>query len=381
MAAQLKNQRRILIIGNPCSPLTQERGLVGRKGGYGIYWYSAPKAELKDLNDAFSPPLNRFRFAPLYSPLFLTKVIKNLQPDLIHTFYAYQQLDTLVIARFRPLVLTLMGAEVLPEQRFNGRRRWPIKMMLDSADIITSKSSFMDEALDKIGNYAYKIRRITWGVDAQRFRPGLDVSSLRQKWDIQQDDLVFFSPRICQPFYNQHLIIQSFAHFLNQAGSSRKAKLIVSELFPEEAYCQKLRKLVTGLNLKEHVRFVGAIEYQEMPSYFNLADIMVAIPPSDGMPHSLYEAMACGTYPVLGKLPQYHELIQDGVNGRLVTVGDINGLMEAMCSVSENLEQRKSAAIINRQRILEIADKDVQERLMISIYDELIRKYKKSPKE
>jgi glycosyltransferase involved in cell wall biosynthesis len=379
MATSLRNQwqrpGRILIIGDPRSPLTQERGLVGRKGGYEIYWYSAPKAELKELAGAFSPPLCHFRLNALYSPLFLKCVINRLKPDLVHTFYAYQQLDTLVISRFRPLVLTLMGAEILPEQRFDGRRRWPIKKMLDGADVITSKSSFMDEALNKIGNYAHKIRRVTWGVDTQNFRPGLDVSLFQHKWNIHQEDLVFFSPRICQPFYNKHIIIQAFAAFLQKTISGAKAKLIVSELFAEEGYRRKLRSLVEELGLTEHVHFVGAIPHSEMPAYFNLADIMVAIPTSDGMPQSLYEAMACGVFPILGNLPQYHESIQDGVNGKLVTVGDINELGEAMSWAAEHEEQRKTAAIINRHHVLEIADKDIQDRIVISIYEELCQKY------
>jgi glycosyltransferase involved in cell wall biosynthesis len=218
---------------------------------------------------------------------------------------------------------------------------------------------------------------VTWGVDTKKFQPSLDVSVLQRRWNIDPDDLVFFSPRICQPFYKQDLIIHAFAGYLQRAQKGVKAKLIVAELFPDEAYCRHLRRLVAELGLTESVRFIGAIPYQEMPAYFNLADIMIATPPSDGMPHSLYEAMACGTYPILGNLPPYQELLKDGINGRLVPVGDINALAEAMHWAAAHPEQRKAAAVINRQRIIEMADKDVQDRLVNSIYDELCRKYAK----
>jgi glycosyltransferase involved in cell wall biosynthesis len=243
--------------------------------------------------------------------------------------------------------------------------------MLDAADIITSKSLFLDAALNQIGNYAHKIRRVTWGVDTKRFHSGVDVGPLRQRWDIHPEDIVFFSPRICHPFYNQHLILQAFADYLGRTKSTTKAKLIVAELFAHEAYSQQLRGLVAKLRLKEHVRFVGTIPHEEMPAYFNLSDIMVAIPPSDGMPQSLYEAMACGTYPILGNLPQYEELVQDGVNGRFVGVGDVLSLSETMSWAVAHPEQRKSAAIINRRRVIEVADKDTQDKLVNSIYDEL----------
>jgi glycosyltransferase involved in cell wall biosynthesis len=111
-----------------------------------------------------------------------------------------------------------------------------------------------------------------------------------------------------------------------------------------------------------------------MPFYLNLADIMVSIPPSDGMPQSLYEAMACGTYPILGNLAQYQEMVQDGINGRLVKIGDVGALAEAMGWAADHPEKRKVAATYNRKRILQVADKEVQEERVNAIYEELLRR-------
>ena len=370
--------KRILVVADPRGPFTQQGGLVGCKGGHEVYWYSTRKTEVEGLSGVITPPLGRLgQLSILYSPLFLKRAIHRIQPDLIHAFFAFQKFDTFVLAHFRPLILTVLGGDILPDQMFRGAWTWLVKKMLDSADIITSKSSFLDEALNRIGDYAHKIRRVTFGVDTKKFQPSLDVSVLQRRWNIDPDDLVFFSPRICHPFYKQDLIIRAFAGYLQRAQKGVKAKLIVAELFPDEAYCRHLRRLVAELRLTQSVRFVGAIPYQEIPAYFNLADIMIATPPSDGMPHSLYEAMACGTYPILGNLPPYQELLKDSINGRLVPVGDINALAEAMHWAAAHPEQRKAAAVINRQRIIEMADKDGQDRLVNSIYDELCQKYAK----
>jgi len=269
-------------------------------------------------------------------------------------------------------MVTVMGGDILPDQGFHGFRKWMVKKLLDAADVITSKSQFLDETLNRIGPYADKIRRVTWGIDTKRFRPGLDVTFLRRKWNIQPEDLVFFCPRICHPFYNQHVIIEAFADHLHRAEAGHKAKLIFSELGADEAYRRRLRNLVDELKLTEHVRFVGVIPHSEMPLYFNLADTMVAIPPSDGIPQSLYEAMGCGTLPILGNLPQYQELIQDGVNGKLVRVGEIPALSEAMDWVAAHKEHRKATALLNRQHIMEVANKEVQDNLVNSIYDKLL---------
>jgi glycosyltransferase involved in cell wall biosynthesis len=270
-----------------------------------------------------------------------------------------------------------MGGDVLSDQSFYGKKKWLTKKILEKADIITSKSNFLDKVLQNIGDYFHKIRRVTWGVDTKQFYPEMDVRFLRERWKIEADDLVFLSPRNCQPFYNQNLIIKAFSEYPSLHGTKKKAKLLIAEHFSDESYVKRLRALSMELGLQDKVYFVGPIPHQEMPAYFNLADVMVAVPSSDGMPQSLYEAMACGTFPILGDLPQYQEMIQDGKNGKLVKIGDVSALSEAMGWVSDHPEHRKVVAVFNRKRIMEIADKEVQDLIMISIYEELFQRYRK----
>ena len=370
-----KGPKRILIIADPRSTLSMERGLVGLKGGHQIYWYSFPKSGLKSLPAVASHSVRRVQWLSfLFSPFFLKRALGRIRPDLIHVFYAYQKLDNLVLSQFRPLILTIMGGDVLSDQSFCGRKKWLIKKMLDGADIITSKSDFLDEVLHGIGDYGHKIRRVTWGVDTQQFSPGKGVGLLRERLNIEADTLIFFSPRICRPFYNQHQIMEAFAIYRSSPGPKKRSKLLIAQFLQEENYVRGLRERATELGLQEHVQFVGPIPHQEMPLYLNLADIMVSIPPSDGMPQSLYEAMACGTYPILGNLPQYQEMVEDGVNGRLVKIGNVESLSEAMAWAADHPDHRKAMASYNRKRILEVADKEVQEKKVNSIYQELLGK-------
>jgi glycosyltransferase involved in cell wall biosynthesis len=373
--SSFKGPKRILIVADPRSPLSIERGLVGLKGGHQIYRYSFPKCSLESLQAIASPSTSRLQWLSFFfSPFFLKQAFGRIQPDLIHVFYAYQRLDSLILSRFRPLIVTIMGGDVLSDQSFCGRKKWLIKKVLDGADIITSKSDFLDEVLHGIGDYGHKIRRVTWGVDTQQFSPGKGIGLLRERLNIEADTLIFFSPRICRPFYNQQRIMEAFAVYRSSSGPKKKSKLLIAQFLQEENYVRRLRERATELGLQEDVQFLGPIPHQEMPLYFNLADIMVSIPPSDGMPQSLYEAMACGTYPILGNLPQYQEMIEDGVNGRLVKIGDVGSLSEAMAWAADHPDHRKAMAAYNRKRILEVADKEVQEKKVNSIYEELLGK-------
>jgi glycosyltransferase involved in cell wall biosynthesis len=59
---------------------------------------------------------------------------------------------------------------------------------------------------------------------------------------------------------------------------------------------------------------------------------VASVPSSDGLPQSLFEAMACGTPIVLGRLPVYEEIVRDGAEALLVPL-DTEAVAAAVCRV------------------------------------------------
>jgi len=55
--------------------------------------------------------------------------------------------------------------------------------------------------------------------------------------------------------------------------------------------------------------FCGQVDHAEMPAYYSLAELCVAVPSSDGLPQTLLESMACGTPNILSRLPRYEEIV------------------------------------------------------------------------
>lgn len=364
---------KILIVGHPASPLEQARGVVGQRAGHQILWFSVPPAALPGVASCSVPEFARQSAITrlLFKPLYVTQTIQKMQPDIVHVHYAQAGLMTLPLARFHPLVVTVMGGDILPDQGFRGIPAIATRWLLEHADCITSKSDFMDTALDKIGNYRHKIKRITWGIDLNHFRQNRDVMALRAKLAIPPGDLVLFDPRLARPFYNKHLILEAFAGYLQ--NSSTSATLLVSEAFADPAYLVGLRQQARRLGIAERVRFVGAIPYIEMPDYYVLSDVTISVPPSDGLPQTIYEAYACGSFLILGSLPQYAGIVQEGVTARQVPVGNVQALTEAILWVADRPEIRADAKLIGREYVLQHADFNRQAALMNQIYDDLLR--------
>ena len=360
---------KILVVASPPGPLTLERAVVGQKAGHQIIWVSTPKVALPEVI-AFGAPSKTGSWGRiLLEPFALLRAIRDTRPDLVHVHYAWQGLRTPLLLRCRPLVVTVMGGDILPDQSYNGPRPPFVRALLNRADCITSKSQFLDEALCRIGGYRDKIRRITWGVDLNKFNPNRDVNYLRQRWRLPADNLVFFDSRGARPLYNKHIILDAFAHYLKAGGPA--ATLLVAEFSPDPAYLNRLKAQAGELGIANKVRFIGSIDHAAIPDYYALADVTLSIPDSDGLPQTIFEALACGSFLILSDLPQYAGTVEDGLTARRVPP-DSRAVAEAMLWASTQPDVRTRAIQLGRIYVEQHANRQTETQRVNQIYAELL---------
>lgn len=107
-----------------------------------------------------------------------------------------------------------------------------------------------------------------------------------------------------------------------------------------------MRRLVEPLaeESPDRVTLTGAIEQEEVPQYLRAVDIALAPYPEMDLfyfsPLKVYEYMAMGKAVIATKIGQLQTLIQDGENGRLVNLGDLQGWINAISHLAENKSQR-----------------------------------------
>jgi glycosyltransferase involved in cell wall biosynthesis len=132
------------------------------------------------------------------------------------------------------------------------------------------------------------------------------------------------------------------------------ALLLLSQHRADEDYQRTLHQRVDALGLAARVRFVPRIEHAEMPAWYTLAEVSVNLPFSDGLPQSLFEAMACGTASLLGRLPFYAEVATDGTH---VLLADLttDAVGVALVRLLTDHALRRSLADAGRSRVLEVA--------------------------
>jgi glycosyltransferase involved in cell wall biosynthesis len=254
------------------------------------------------------PPFRGALYHGLYA-FELLRALRTQRPDIVHVYYAYSYFAWVAgLLGCTPLVVTTMGGDVLfDEQGSPGPvGKWLTIRLLRQADYITSQSDFLSDEIGRLTGERGKTERVLWGVSPDEFARR-DASGLRRALGLDLETRIVLSPKILQPFYRVHLVVEAMAIVRRSIPG---AVLVVSEYGADPSYREQLAGRIAELDLSDHVRFVGQIPYEEMPSYYSLADVSVGIPPSDSLPQSLFEAMACGTPMILSRLPRYEEIVQ-----------------------------------------------------------------------
>lgn len=101
-----------------------------------------------------------------------------------------------------------------------------------------------------------------------------------------------------------------------------------------------LRELAHSLGLAEAVHFPGRVDNADMPALYATADLVLNTSTVDNMPISLLEAFASGVPVVSTDAGGIPDMVDDGITGLLVPVGDV----QAMAAAAMRLLQDRALA-------------------------------------
>ena len=306
-------------LGHKVLLITPERSRAGISGvtehGPGLERTAAGDAARRFV----APGLRALGLLPprLFQLLSLIRFLRKNRPDIVHVHYANGYYGWFAgLIGCRPLVVTVMGGDILFDEQGSPTplTRWLTLELLRQADYITSKSHYLTSVLDQLGGFGRKTERIVWGISLGRFRR-TDASALRARLGIGPERRVILSPRILQPFYRVHLLVEALPRIVQEFP---EALLLVTEHLPDSRYRAEIGARIAELGLGGHVLFCGEADHETMPLLYSAAEMSIGMPSSDGLPQTLLEAMACETPNILSRLPRYEEIVRHGESAWLV---------------------------------------------------------------
>ncbi len=158
------------------------------------------------------------------------------------------------------------------------------------------------------------IHIVPTGIDVDRFYvENVDKEKVRElkiRYQILKDEkIIVFVGRLAQE-KNIEFLIENHRDIVKHNKDVRL--LIIGDGPDMDSY----KELVHKLKLDDKVLLVGKVPYEEMPNYYQLADIFVTASKTETQGLTVIEAMAAGITPVCIKDESFEDAIIDGLNGR-----------------------------------------------------------------
>jgi D-inositol-3-phosphate glycosyltransferase len=159
-----------------------------------------------------------------------------------------------------------------------------------------------------------KITVIPLGVDMDRFRPAAKADA-RTRLGLSQDErIVLFVGRL-EPLKGVDILIGAASMLDSDVDCS---VLIVGGDETTHQQVADLRGLASTLGVGERVAFVGAVDHDLLPLYYNAADVCVVPSHYESFGLVAIEAMASGVPVVASRVGGLTGTVKDGETGYLV---------------------------------------------------------------
>ncbi len=205
----------------------------------------------------------------------------------------------------------------------------------------------------KFNCHPEKVEVVSNGVNTKLFYPILDEApliNLRKKWGIGEKETVVLFAGNLAPW-------QGIENLIRVAPSVIKTHENVKFLIIGDGRLKKALEMeVERLNVSEHFIFTGMVEYAQIPSYINIADICLVLKRrlmSGYSPIKLYEYMACGK-PVLASRVDGLEWIEEEGIGLLSEPDHLKSLEASLNQLIHDPKKRsemgKKGARIAREQ-------------------------------
>lgn len=299
------------------------------------------------------------------------KVIRKIEPDIVHTHNPKPGVYGRILARMAgvPIVInTVHGLYATPESPFLRR------LIVYSLEAIASRFSDAElvqneedlELLRKSGIVgASKLRLLGNGVDLERFNPDR-VATMRSR---ERARLLVAEDGVVVGMVGRLVEEKGIGEFIEMAqhlGGSIRA-IVAGPNDPDKDDAVSPALLRRGE--EAGVEFVGM--RTDIDAFYSALDVFVLPSYREGFPRAAMEAAASGLPLVLTDIRGCRQVVEDGVNGRLVPVRDSASLTSAVEELASMPELRTKMGAVSAEKARREFDEDRVVDIVMSTYREV----------
>ncbi len=300
------------------------------------------------------------RLLELVKAFFTIKsIVKKFNADMViaerTTSYGYLA----ALSGIKPIAIAQQGiTDLWPENSPSYLLKKTIQnYAYNKADLIHAWGKVMSKHMRKNGVDMNKVMILPKGINLNLF-----------KFSNPENSKIINAvvTRSLNPEYQHDLILKAFS-ILKQHKVPFKLTIIGDGI-----ELKKLQSLAKEFNIESEVDFLGKIDNNDIPAYLQKSNFYISMPTTEGVSASLFEAMACGCFPIVSDLPGNRCWVQQKVNGILVASENAIKLAEELQWAFENNELVQKAIIANRKFVEENANYETNMKKIAFKYHELI---------
>lgn len=269
----------------------------------------------------------------------IRNLLKQVHYDVVHAHYSYCGFTAYFAAKNKPIVLSLMGSDILGTPNFSGRLTTRGKI---DKIISTHIAKRMDHIIVKSRNMKNRLKVnvpisvVPNGIDLDIFKP-MDMYEARRKLRLNENHfIVLFLGNFNQPVKNFNLVKDSFNKFKN---SSKHDNLVLLTPF--------------GLN------------QQEVIDHMNASNVLMLTSFWEGSPNVVKEAMACNLPIIATDVGDVRDVLDDAENCFVVNFS-VSEIVEKLDHIYKNNTKSNGRDKINQLR------SDLVAKRLIKVYESVI---------
>ena len=239
-----------------------------------------------------------------------------------------------------PYGILFYGTDLLLLQRQIRRsavKRRTVRALIGSAAVLVAISRWTRDlslaVLDELGLGSGKLdlRIVPLGTDPLRFRPGIDPSTVRSRYGLDERRWLLSVARL-----TPHKGIDTGLRVLSR----------LRERYPDLGYAvvgsgdqlSSLKDMAERLGVTDRVRFLTSLPDGDLPAVYNCAEVYLGLSrltdqAAEGFGISLVEASASGVPVLAGRSGGVPEAVRDGETGLLVDAEDPDEVCRVLSSL------------------------------------------------
>ncbi|MBG9452797.1 N-acetyl-alpha-D-glucosaminyl L-malate synthase [Lysinibacillus sphaericus] len=272
----------------------------------------------------------------------MADVIKDEELDVLHVHYAIPHAVCAVLAREMSgrdigIVTTLHGTDISVLGQDSTLSK-AIKYGIDKSDIVTTVSEALKQQTYELIDTVKPINTIYNFVDEREYFPR-NSGSLKEQFGIEEDEKVIIHVSNFRKIKNLPHIIDAFM----KIRANMKAKLLLVGDGPEK---HRVMDQVKESPYMKDVLFLG--KQENLAELYAISDLKLLLSQQESFGLVLLEAMACGVPCIGSAVGGIPEVIEHGVDGFIVELGDTDAVAEYavnLLSDEEKLQRFREAAI------------------------------------